>query len=86
VLLAVQLYAYWDVGILSSWLIGGGLGLVGIGAASWFYYVDDKRHDKRHDKQHAHGAQGGRLPSADEFERRFEEIEPRDADAGRLDA
>jgi len=75
-MLAVQAYAYLDVGLLSSWLIGGGIGLLFVGIASWFCHVDDRR-------AAAGFASADELPTAEEFESRFEEIDQDDADPGR---
>ena len=71
VMLAVQVVAYLDVGLLSSWLIGGGIGLFLVGAASWFYYLDDRRSGAR-------TAANDKFPTAEEFERDFHEVEPFD--------
>jgi len=76
VMLAVQVYAYLDAGLLSSLLIGGGIGLSLVGAGAWFYYLDDKRSG-------AQSTSDKELPTADEFERQFEEVDPDATDAYR---
>jgi len=65
VMLAVQVFAYLNVGLLSSWLIGGGIGLLTIGAAMWSCYVDDKQ-----------SATNAEFPPAEVYNRDFEDVPP----------
>ena len=76
VMLAVQVYAYLDAGLLSSLLIGCGIGLSLVGAGAWFYYLDDKRSG-------AQSTSDKELPTVDEYERQIEEVEPDDTEARR---
>jgi len=76
VMLAVQVYAYLDAGLLSSLLIGGGIGLSLVGAGAWFYYLDDRR-------SRTQFTSDTELPTADEYERQFEEADPDDTDTYR---
>jgi hypothetical protein len=68
---ALQAYLYWESGAIYSRLTVGGLAVFLIGAATWFYYLDDKLPDTpaRPDKA---------LPAAEVFEQRFGEVEPVD--------
>ena len=43
VCLPLAVYNYVTLGALSAWLLGGGIGLLLVGAMSLFYYFDDER-------------------------------------------
>ena len=72
VMLIVQVFAFIEGGLLDSLLIGGGIGLVAVGAAAWYYYLDDGW-------SKAALPSDDNLPTADEYDRQLEELEP-DAD------
>lgn len=68
VLLAMQVRAYLAVGLLSTWLIGGGLALVLVGAIRWFYYLEDRKALALH-------TQTEELPTVEEFDRHVDRID-----------
>lgn len=40
-LLVSQVVAWLTQGILHTWLVGGGIGLLLVGGVAWFFYLDD---------------------------------------------
>jgi hypothetical protein len=70
-MLGTQLYCYVARGLLSAWLIGGGIGLLLTGGAAWFYHLDDLR-------------SGARLssvddfPTTEEYDRNLNEVESKE--------
>ncbi len=61
-MLAAQAYALLRVGVLDSWLIGGGIGLLLVGALAWFMYFVDLRSGGPRDRQEG----SDERPSAEE--------------------
>src|SRR5438067_404211 len=59
-MLGTQVYAYFSVGLISAWLLGGGVGLLLLGGIASFHYLDDKRSGSSSDS--------GDFPTTEEFE------------------
>lgn len=73
ILLAFQVYAFVSLGLISLWLSAGGFALLLIGAASWVYYLDDRRAGLP-------VVSSDEFPSPEEFEERLLESESGDVD------
>lgn len=59
-LLVSQVYAYFYLGVLHTWLLGGGFALLLVGAIAWYYYMDDQRAGPSPSDEE--------LPTADEYD------------------
>jgi len=72
--MSVQVYLYFYGGLLSSWLLGGGFAMILLGGVSWFHYLDDSLSS-------SHRNSKDEFPTAEEYDRQFQEVDPFDADA-----
>jgi hypothetical protein len=70
-LLVAQVYIYLSASVLFALLLGGGVGLLVIGALAWFYYLDDLRSGAKIEVKEE-------PLTADEFDQYFNEIRPDD--------
>ena len=61
-MLGSQVYLFLSAGLLSAWLIGGGVGMLFVGIIAWLHYVGDKR---------SRAPESGEFPSAEEYEANF---------------
>lgn len=64
VMLGTQIYVYLSAGLVSAWLLGGGVGLLLLGLVASFHSLDDKRT--------RNATLPGDLPTADEYDRKLE--------------
>ena len=77
-LLVSQLVAWCTQGWLHSWLIGGGIGLILLGGAAWFFYLDDRQYSRQRGKE----LDSDDLPTADEYDALLESLDVKDDESG----
>lgn len=62
-MLSSQVYLYTTTGLVSAWLLGGGIGLLFLGGVASFHYLGDRRSGKSLDRD--------KFPTAEEFDECF---------------
>jgi hypothetical protein len=77
--LAGRVYAWLTSGVLDSSLCGGRVGLLLIGAITWFYWLEDRRAPQLPSREEEE------IPTPEEYDQAFHEIEepPRSDEASR---